>query len=281
MTITEYLEQLRRLKNLSVNRWGQLGPMEREIVEGSFEWLVDNLDIKRGEVQVDEDLTRIMDDFVKSVVEIINNNERFGSTLKGFLTDLKTIQANNVSFHATTNNFNINTAGVTEIQKAVIEEIIEQYTRNGLNTHFAQPLRDNIFRNILTGANMKQVKEVLRMYILSGQDKSGKLGRYLTQTAQHAVDTYTGAINQRLVKEFKFTGYIISGSLIETSSKQCVYAVDNSKNGYFTFEEWEKVLQMARDNEKAKLIEGTTIKNLPINKLHWGCRHDFTPIIKK
>lgn len=281
MSITEYLENLYRLKNLAVDRWGNLASLEKQLLDDSFEWLVNNLEIKKGEVTVDEDLSRLMDEFVKAVTDIANGNKNFGSRITSFLSDLKTIQKNNAAFHITTNNFDINVAGVTNVQKAVVEETIEQFLGNGLNAHFAQPLKDAVYRNLLGGANMKQVKQVLQTYILSGEDQSGKLGRYLTQTAQQAVDSYTGAINQALVKEFKFTGYIISGSLIETSSEQCVYAVENSARGYLSFEEWEKVLEIARNNKKAQLIEGTTIKNLPLNKLHWGCRHDFTPVIKK
>jgi hypothetical protein len=257
--------------------------MERQVVEGSFGWLVDNLEVKKGEIQVDEDLSRIMDEFLKAVIEIVNDTPQFQSKLKSFLQDLTQIQKNNASFHSTTNNFDIHTAGVNDVQKVVVNAIIDQYTDNGLNAHFATPLKDNIFRNILAGANMREVKQVLEAYILSGNDQSGKLGQYLTQTAQQAVDSYTGAINQQIAADFKFTGYIISGSLIETSSKQCVYAVDKASEtgGYLTLKEWEKVLDIARDNEKAKLIPGTDLKNLPLNKLHWGCRHDFTPIIKK
>lgn len=281
MDITEYIKNLNRLKALAVDRWGNLTTLERDVVDSSFEWLVDNLEIKRGEVQIDEDLAKTMDDFLGAVVQIVNNNQGFQTRIGKFLADLNSIQNNNKTFHATTHNFNIDIAGVTDVQKAVVNEIIEQYTGNGLNAHFAAPLKDSIFRNMLAGASMNDVKQVLRDYILSGQDQSGKLGQYLDQTAQQAVDSYTGAINQALVETFKFTGYIISGSLIETSSKQCVFAVERSKNGYMTFDQWEEVLSIARNNPKAKLIEGTTIKNLPINKLHWGCRHDFTPVIKK
>lgn len=282
MSIKEYLENLTRLKRLAVSRWGVLSSLEQNVLDGAYEWLVDNLDIKRGQPNVDEELSKVMDEFVQAVVATVNSQPLFQSKLKLFLQDLTSIQTNNKLFHSTTNNFDINIAGVNDVQKAVVGQIIDQYTDNGLNAHFAAPLKENIFRNILSGASMRDVKQVLRDYILSGQDQSGKLGSYLDQTAMQAVDSYTGSINMQLMEQFTFTGLIISGSLIETSSKQCVFAVDESDKtgGYLTNKQWEKVLQIARDNEKAKLITGTTLKNLPLNKLHWGCRHDFTPVIK-
>lgn len=279
MSIAEYIANLNRLKGLAVNRFGQLTTLEQQAFEAAYDWLVDNLEIKRGVPQLDEDLSAKMDDFLRTVVSTVNDDKGFQGKVRSFLTDLSTIQRNNRLFHSTTNNFDIQTAGVTEVQKTVVKEIINQYTGNGLNVHFAAPLRDSVFRNMLSGASMKDIKQVLREYIISGKDKSGKLDRYLHNTAQQAVDTYTGAINQQLVAEFDFTGYIISGSLIATSSKQCVFAVTTSEAGYLSYDDWEKVLEMARNNPKAKLIDGTTIKNLPLNKLHWGCRHDFTPVI--
>lgn len=281
MSVTEYIANLNRLKQLAVDNWGELTEVEREVFDSSYDWLIDHLEIKRGKIIVDEELSASMDQFLRAVVQIVNENKSYKSTLTSFLSNLSDIQKNNIAFHATTNNFNIDTAGVREAQKTVVEEILNQYLDNGLNSHFAAPLRDGVFRNILAGANMKQVREVLRNYILGGQDQSGKLSQYLNQTAQQAVDSYQGVINQKLAATFTFTGYIISGSLIETSSKQCVYAVDHSNHGYLSYKDWETVLQIARDNPKAKLIPGTNIQNLPLNRLHYACRHDFSPTIFK
>lgn len=281
MTVIEYIQTLNKLKQQSFDRWKNLNSLEREVIEGSFDWLVDNLEIKRGEIQPTEELAEAMDRFVDAVVGILNGNKNYQGKLNLFLADLQQIKKNTERFHASTNRLNIDTLGVTRIQKAVTGEIIDQYLGNGLNAHFATPLREGIYRQILLGANMRDIKQALNAHILSGKDESGKLHRYLTQTAQQAADSYTGAINQQLKKDFKvFTGYVISGSLIATSSKQCVQAIETGENGYLTFKEWERILEVAMNNPKAKLIEGTTIDNLPLNKLHWGCRHDFTPIVK-
>lgn len=279
MTIAEYISLLNKHKQAAVDRFGVITAIEREVLEQSYDWLLGNLEIKRGMVEPDEHLSRAMDSFLFAVVDIIQNNKTFQGKVGSFLSDLEQIQANNKKFHATTHNFNIQTAGVTEVQKMVVNEIMNQFLGNGLNPNFAAPLRDSVFRSILSGASIKEVKQVLQDYIIGGNDESGKLQQYLHNTAIQAVDSYTGAINQKLNEEFTFTGYIISGSLIATSSKQCIYAIETSEEGYLTFKEWEKVLTIARLNKKAPLIPGTTIQNLPLNKLHWGCRHDFTPVV--
>lgn len=279
MTIKEYIAELNKIKKLATDNFADISPVERQLFESSYDWLINNLEFKKGNIIVGKDLSRLMDEFLQAVQSIINKSKNYQTTLTQFLSDLNNIKKNAARFYQTSYDFDINTAGVNNIQKAVVEEILNQYTDNGINQGFLMPLRDAIYRNILSGANMRQIRQVLMTYIISGQDTTGKLQRYLTQTAQQAVDSYTGAINMQLKKEFKFSGYIITGSLIETSSEQCIYAVTNSHSGYFSFADWEKVLEIARSNPKAKLIPGTTVDNLPINKLHWGCRHDFTPVI--
>lgn len=281
MTVLEYIQQLNRAKQTASDRFSGLSVLERAVVEGSYEWLIDNLDLQRGNVVVNDDLTETMNRFLDAVVGIINENNNFKGKVSSFLSDLSTIQANNKKFHSTFNHLDIEKAGVTTVQKAVVEEVLQQFAGNGLNAGFVTPLRDGIFHNILLGSSIKDVKQVLQTYIISGEDTTGKLQSYLHNTAIQAVDTYTGAINQKLVQEFTFTGYIISGSLINTSSVQCIKAVEESDKtgGYLPFSEWKKILEIARHNKKAKLIEGTTIETLPLNKLHWGCRHDFTPVI--
>ena len=46
--------------------------------------------------------------------------------------------------------------------------------------------------------------------------------------------------------------------------------------GIIEREDWPKIKKIAVDNG---LIPGTTWENLPLNKNHWGCRHEFTPVV--
>lgn len=279
MTVPKYIKLLNQLKDKSISNWSDLTPIERDLVDSSYQWLIDNLNISKGIIEQDAELQASMDSFVNSVVDILRNNSGYQSKLSSFLTDMRNISKNMETFHATTNNLDLSKLGLTDIQKTVTNEVLDQYLDNGLSAHFVQPLRESVYRNILLGASMKDIKQTLNAYIISGKDKSGKLQQYVHNTAMQAVDTYEGYINQKLAATFDYTGYIISGSLIETSSKQCIYAVEHAVDGYMDKAQWEKVLEMARNNKQAKLIPGTTLKTLPLNRLHWFCRHSFTPII--
>ncbi len=282
ITPKEYIKQLEKSKNLAVDRFGNLTSLEHDVIDSSFEWLVSNLKIERGEFVVTDDLNQLMNQFVNAVIETVHNNATYQNSVSKYLFDLTQITTNVAKFQNEFNDISPKDVDIKPVQKALINETIDQFTENGLNANFVQPLRDLIFRNVAAGINLKDAKAFLQDYILSGKDKTGKLSRYVQQTAQQGVDSYAGAINTQLMKAVDFTGMIISGSLIETSSKQCVHAIELAKkqNGYLSNDQLEMLMKEARDNKKAPLIDGTDLENLPINKFHWGCRHEFTPIIK-
>lgn len=276
MTIQQYITLLNDQKDKAEQRFSTLNSFENVLIDTAFNYLLDNLDLKAGSFEIPEGLPQIMDDFVFTLVGVAVKNRDYQSALNKYLIDLETIKTGTEKLHKDQNNINIKPV-INTVQKAVTDEIINQYTENGLNVNFAAPLRDIMFNNILSGMNQQEARQYLRDYIKGGKDQSGKLKSYLNQTAMMGVDSYSGAINMKVAASFDFTGYVISGSIIKTSSKQCRFAIETSEAGYLSFEEWRAILKMAEENKRAPLIEGTTLDNLPINKLHWGCRHDFTP----
>jgi len=281
--VKQYTDQLAQLKNTAVEQFGNLSAVEKDLIDGAFEWLVSNIDIENSDFVITPELTDLMNRFVIAVVDILNNNQSYQNMLNDYLVNIETIGNNLIQFHKDINQIDIKKAGIKPVQEAIVNNLIDSYTENGLNTHFAVPLKDIIYRNILAGMSLKEAKSYLSDYILSGKDESGKLSKYLTQTAQMGVDAYTGAINTKIYQTFTFTGFIMSGSLIETSSKQCVEGINeaNKDGGYLSNAQIDALLQIAKDNKKAPLIPGTTRDNLDINKFHWGCRHEFTPFIKQ
>ena len=98
---------------------------------------------------------------------------------------------------------------------------------------------------------------------------------YIKQVAIQGADAYTSIIDQKITDKYidKVTGFIMTGSLIDSSSPQCKYCV-KELDRLIKKEDWNKVKKIAQENG---LIENTEFKDLPTNKLHWGCRHTFTP----
>lgn len=283
MTPTEkYIAELMRSRDKAVSRFQDMTSIERMLIDNSFTWLTDNLDIKSGKFQVSENLNSLMNDFVNSVLDMINGSKSYKNKISDYFTDINKIGKNMEEFQKQENGIDFKKFGVNKVQKGVVKLTIDALTESGLNASFAQPLKDMVQLNVAAGITQKDAQKKITDFISSGKDKSGKLKNYVHNVSLQSVQLYEGAINAKLMQEFEFTGFIMAGSLIETSSQQCRKALDESDKGYLTNDQMEGILKFAKTlKNDGGLIEGTTLDNLPVNLLHWGCRHSFTPIIRE
>lgn len=275
MTFEEYIKKLNELKaNGDRAIVAKLPAIEQQALDILREFIDENLDTKDGNIVVNDRAVKAInmfsDVYLKAVAELADYKGSVGQYLKNF-KDITTL----INDFQKAQGIDVKQARLGPAQEIVTNEIINRYSENGLNQNFVQPLRELLFNNITGGLNKREAMSQLKDYIASGKDESGKLGRYLEQTAQQGVDSYTGAVNTRIMQTFKISTYVMSGSLIETSSKQCRF-VFKEWGGIIERKDWPKLEKLAEDDG---LIEGTTFDNLPINKLHWGCRHEFTPVV--
>lgn len=171
----------------------------------------------------------------------------------------------------------ISKSSITNPQKVVIDEFLDSVNDNGLNSRFNQTYRKLIYDNIRVGASQTALKAELQKLIISGKAPSA-MARYVQNTAIQTADAYSAIIDREVFNSYanRVTHYRIVGSLIETSSPQCRYAVENFDRE-IPIDKLDVLFAIAEENG---LIEGTNAENLPVNKLHWGCRHQFVPIIK-
>jgi hypothetical protein len=240
-----------------------------EVIENTF-------DIKAGQIEAGKDFIKQLNKLTVDVLDLLQKEPKFTGPVSNFIKRLYPISDAITEFQKSVNDIKV--PAISAQQKIVIDETINQFLDNGLNQNFVQPLRDLIYQNVTSGLSLADAKAQLKEYISGGKDVTGKLGRYLDQTAIQAVDTYEGIINNKLMKEFEYDGLLMTGSLIDTSSPQCRFVINELK-GRITPENWPQVV--AHVGKNAPLIEGTTFENLPIQRLHYGCRHSFYPIMIK
>lgn len=279
MTYEAYIKDLEKRKIKADNAFiADMPSIEASAYDLLTKWIDDALEIKQGMFVGGADTTDILNSFPDEYVNELMKVEGYQGSVTKYLKELNTTGELIKEFQ-TAQGFDLTKVNIGDAQKLVVNEIVDAYTANGLNDHFAQPLRDLLYQNVAGGTRVQDAKAYLKDYVTGGKDGSGKLDRYLTQTAQQGVDSYTGAINKKLMDAFHYNGLIISGSLIKTSSPQCRFAVTAFPKGEFTKEQYEyEIMPIALLNG---LIAGTTFESLPFNRLHWGCRHEFTPIMIK
>ncbi len=275
MTYNEYIRQIAKLKAAGENRIIAVIPdVENFAYKALLDFIDSTLEVKNGSLVASKETIAILNQFDAGYLKVLGQMKLFNGAVSKFLKQLPAITDVIKDYQVNTNNIKWSEADVSASQKMVVNEIINAYSENGLNTNFVQPLRNLLYQNIAAGTNLKQAKETLRDYVKGTPDKDSKLSRYITQTAQQAVDGYAGMINKKLMATFTYPFVIMSGSLISTSAPQCMYGI-NKLDGVISREDFEKEIKpVAEDNG---LIPGTEFDNLDFNKFHYGCRHDFTP----
>jgi hypothetical protein len=275
MTYEEYIKKLNELKaKAEKSILAQLPKIEKVAYQIAVDFVDNYLDTEGGKIIPNDAALRALNRFADDYLGAFTKNQTYKGAVSGYLKNFKDI-SNMMTEFQKSQGLNIQQARLGAVQEIVVAEIVNRYSSNGLNPGFVQPLRQILFNNITGGMNKTEAMAQLRDYIDSGKDKTGKLGRYIEQTAQQGVDSYTGAINTRINQTFKINTLIMSGSLIATSSPQCRYVIEKL-GGIIDREDFPKIKEIALKNG---WIEGTTFDNLPINKWHWGCRHEFTPLI--
>lgn len=239
--------------------------------------LEDAFDFKSGSIVTSKDFIRQLNKLTIDVLTLLQTTPSFAGHVSQFIKRMPSISDEISSFQKDLNGITVPAFDTTK--KIVVDEIFDRMLNNGLNQHFVQPLRGLIYQNATSGLSLSDARTAIKDYIKGGNDVSGKLGSYLENTAIQAVDSYSGIINKKILEEFKMNAQLMTGSLIDNSSPQCRY-VREKLNSRITRENWHEVLAIGEKYNG--WIDGTDFDNLPLNKLHYGCRHNFFPyLIKK
>lgn len=239
--------------------------------------LEQDFDFKAGKFVIDRNFIRQLNKLTIDVLDLLQSEPKFTGPVSQFIKRMPAISEAISNFQSSVNDIKV--PAFETAKNIIIDETIDKMLNNGLNQKFVQPLRDLIYQNATSGLSLIDARAQIKEFIAGGKDVTGKLGQYVEQTSIQAVDAYSGAINTKILETFEMDGLLITGSLIDNSSPQCRYAI-NELGGLITRENWPKVEEIGKKFNG--WIEGTTFDNLPTNRLHWGCRHSFYPkIIKK
>ncbi|MCQ4139232.1 hypothetical protein [Chryseobacterium sp. EO14] len=244
------------------------GSFDGLLLDILMESILENVNIVNKKLQ----LSDTTDVIVKKSLKRFFSAKSYKNSIADFLINIDEVSNLKLKYYKK-NGLIINKSDYGANQRIAIDEHLSYLNENGLNNRFNQPLRRIIYSNIYAGKSQNELETELKTFV----SKKETLSRYIKQAAIQGADAYTAVIDQKITDKYidKITGYTMVGSLIETSSPQCKFCVEKLKRK-IKKEDWNSIKAIATGNG---LIEGTDFKNLPTNKLHWGCRHQFTPII--
>lgn len=273
----DYSKKIAEAKQKAIDalnaRIDEMGKAAYEILLQAIE---STFDFRQGKIVGDKNFVRQLNKLTVDVLDLLQSEPKFTGPVSQFVKRMQPISDAITDFQKGVNNIKV--PAFETAKKIVIDEIVDKMLNNGLNQKFVVPIRDLIYQNATGGLSLSDARIQIKEFISGGKDVSGKLGQYVEQTAIQAVDSYSGAINTKLIETFDYDALLITGSLIDNSSPQCRFAI-NKLGGRITRENWNQV--KAIGEKQTGWIEGTTFDNLPTNRLHHGCRHSFYPVILK
>ncbi len=167
---------------------------------------------------------------------------------------------------------------INKAQMSVLGELIDALDDNGLNARFNQPLRKIIYDNIRRGKSQTDLTKSLKKFIVSSPDKASDLKRYVNTTSIQGADAYSKVIDNEIMKKYekRVTAIRVVGSLIESSSLQCRQAV-NKYQREIPIDKLPEWIAFAKEHGGS---DNLSKDNLSLIGAHYGCRHQWVPIIK-
>ena len=106
------------------------------------------------------------------------------------------------------------------IKKDAIRTVSNQLGRAGINSAFTEPLKRILDTNVTTGANISDLTDQVRNYILGGQN-DGALLRYTKQVTSDALHVYSGVYNKIASEDLGLKWLKYTGSVKDTTRDFC------------------------------------------------------------
>lgn len=161
--------------------------------------------------------------------------------------------------------------------KPILLQNIQIATQNltgaGLNTAFIEPLKQGIYKSIVSGAKIEDLDLYLRSFILSNNDRLGHLKKYSTVIARDALFQFDGQINSYLSVKYNFDSFRYVGGIIKDTRPQCVRW---SRMGVIKKSELKSEISWA-NNYGSGMIPGTTPETFSVYRGGYNCRHSAIP----
>lgn len=265
--------ELQKIIN-SISEGKEISDIEKQLVEEIKKEISKSINTSGG---LTTGLNKSAGAVIKNSIKNFYESKKYQNSLQSILKKLEVASDSKITFYKD-KNLKISKSSLTEGQKIVINEFIDNLSENGLNSKFNQPLRRLIYDSIRNNQSQEDLRKKIESKIVSKKEPS-EFKRYYKNATIQAADAYTSIIDREVYRKFKsrITGYTITGTLIETSSVQCRAFIEQYNRKIKIGDELNDFIKFAIENGAS---EELTPENLPVLKLHYNCLHQFIPIIE-
>ena len=164
---------------------------------------------------------------------------------------------------------------IIPLENEIARQVTDGLTGQGIYTQFITPLTETIYKNLVAGTTIEQLKSSLLTLIESNPDRLGIFKRYVTQISRDAIMQYEGQINARIADYYGYNAYRYVGSIIRDSRPQCIRWLGK---GILMKSELEGEIAWAY-NSGAGMIPGTGVDNFSVYRGGYNCRHTAVPVM--
>lgn len=248
-------------------------PIEKKIYDAVRKKVLD-MNFESGKSLFDDENVQIINE-LNDVISNAIASSGYPAKVNEYLRSFETIKEFNFDAHRDVNDLSTDEMEklINPVQKQVTQQTIDGLTGSGIDTQFIQPMKEGIFKNIVSGATITDLETYLKGYILSDELNLGKFKKYTTQIARDTLNQFDGQVNSRIANEFGLNAFKYVGSLIQDSRPQCVRWVGK---GTLLLEELQTEINWANSNGSG-MIPGTTPDNFSIYRGGYNCRHSAIP----
>lgn len=211
-------------------------------------------------------------------------NSTYTAKVKAFFKNFEKVEGLNLEISKRVNDINTKDFDFSKQRKELIEEISDALiTTNIIETEFTNPLRKILRRNIEANAKVSDIESALKEFV-KGTTTKGKIVGRVRQIAVDAVSQHAGLVQTEIQKKYQFDGFMMVGSLIATSRKNCVEMINGVgafkglaiRPGVYAMEDIPKIIKIASKRPGWNPV--TTADTYLIYKNGFGERHGFITI---
>lgn len=261
--------------------------IEKTILDDLFKQL-DAQDLSGGKftsVLTADDLLKFEDIINKSLIK-----SGYNKSAEVFIQDLAKLSANSLLM-LDGSGYSAQKLPLSKIEKKWRNQTKTSLIDSGIREDFKRPILKILDDAISYGDSIDAAKRKLTDFVASGQDKSGKLKSYLTQTARDSISQLQGQQMSSVAREVGVVGIRYVGGLLNDSRGQC-YRWVTELNGFIPIEKLKDEIALAYKNQKAKkelpqghkwggMMDNTTTENFIIKRGGFNCTHTAIPVRKK
>lgn len=245
----------------------------------------DNVDVSAGKIQNTPKAIKFLTSMEEKIYAALKK-AGYPESVKTFVKSFDQIEANIIEVQGKMNGEIISASQIAPYKKLEVTNTISKLTEAGLAKDFVNPIRQALYRNILTGASITDTQKFLTDYVQSSSNADGKLMRYVKQVARDSVSQFDGTVQANIAQTVGLNGGRYVGSLIKDSRAQCMKWIKEN-NGLWKNEdlkdeiEWAKNKGTYKGRQCSGMIDETTVETFPIYRGGYQCRHRFIPTFVK